>query len=108
MRCRTMVLSMVAMLGPAISGADAQAQTVTSNVSGNYRCEPQVVSCRSGQTFSVIQSGNALQVKSDTGEQGGAHLTSDSTISAGPPWNMFGVVRDGAIEWSNGTKWHKQ
>ena len=82
--------------------------TVTSNFSGNYRCEPQPVSCSSGQTFSVTQSGDTLRLKSDKGEQGDARLTSDTTISAGPPWNMLEVAHNGAIEWSNGTKWRKQ
>jgi hypothetical protein len=106
MRCRTVILSMISVLAAAISAA--QAQTVPSNFSGNYRCEPQPVSCPSGQTFSVTQSGDTLQLKSDTGEQGDARLTSDTTISAGPPWNMLGVAHNGAIEWSNGTKWRKQ
>jgi len=40
-----------------------------------------------------------------------AHILSRgsaTTVSAGPPWNMLGVLYDGAIEWSNGTKWRKQ
>ena len=78
------------------------------SLSGNYRCEPQPMSCRSGQAFSISQSGNALQLKSDKGEQGNGRLTSATTVSAGPPWNMLGVLYDGAIEWSNGTKWRKQ
>jgi hypothetical protein len=49
-----------------------------------------------------------LQLKGDKGEQGNGRLTSATTVSAGPPWNMLGVLYDGAIEWSNGTKWRKQ
>jgi hypothetical protein len=49
-----------------------------------------------------------LQLKSDKGEQGNGRLTSATTVSAGPPWNMLGVLYDGGIEWSNGTKWRKQ
>jgi hypothetical protein len=45
-----------------------------------------------------------LELKSDKGEQGNGRLTSAATVSAGPPWNMLGVLYDGAIEWSNGTK----
>jgi hypothetical protein len=48
------------------------------------RCE------RSGQTFSLTQSGDALQLKSDSGEQTEGRLTSDITLSAGPPWNLLG------------------
>ena len=86
----------------------AQAQTAAPNLSGNYRCEPQPMSCRSGLAFSISQSGNVLELKSNTGERGTGRLTSETTISAGPPWNMHGVVYDGVIEWSNGTKWRKQ
>ena len=106
MRCRTRVFPMISVFATAMSAA--QAQTVTSHFSGNYRCEPQPVSCPLGQTFSVTQSGDTLRLKSDKGEQGDARLTSDTTISAGPPWNMLGVAHNGAIEWSNGTKWQKQ
>jgi hypothetical protein len=78
----------------------AQAQTAAPNLSGNYRCEPQPMSCRSGLAFSISQSGNLLALKSDIGEQGNGRLTSETTISAGPPWNMLGVVCDGVIECS--------
>jgi hypothetical protein len=86
----------------------AQAQTAAPNLSGNYRCEPQPDACKSGQTFTLAQSGNAIDLKNERGEQGHASLTSPSTISAGAPFNMLGVIRDGAIDWSNGTRWHKQ
>ena len=108
MRYAIMAISIAAVLALTASTAMPQAQTGNLNFSGNYRCEPQPQACRSGQTFSVTQSGNTLQFKSDKGEQGDARLTSDKTLTAGPPWNMFGAVYDGAIEWSNGTKWHKQ
>jgi hypothetical protein len=108
MRYAIMALWIAAILALTTSTAHAQAQAGISNFSGNYRCEPQPQSCRSGQSFSVTQSGNVLQFKSDKGEQGEARLTSDTTLTAGPPWNMFGVVYDGAIEWSNGTRWRKQ
>jgi hypothetical protein len=36
-------------------------------------------------------------------------MTSDVTISAGPPWNSIGVVMpDRSIQWSSGTHWRKQ
>jgi hypothetical protein len=36
-------------------------------------------------------------------------VTSDITLSAGPPWNSIGVVMpDHSIQWSNGTHWRKQ
>jgi hypothetical protein len=75
----------------------AQAQTAAPNLSGNYRCESQPMSCRPGLAFSISQSGNVLELKGDTGEQGNGCLTSETTISAGPPWNMHGVAFDGVI-----------
>lgn len=101
-------VAIAAVIGLAVSVCHARAQTAAPNLSGNYRCEPQPVSCQWGETFSVTQSGNTLELKSDKGEQGSARLTSETTISAGPPWNMLGVIHDGAIEWSSGTKWRKQ
>jgi hypothetical protein len=108
MRLRVGLCSIIAVSSLAVSAWQTQAQTAVPNLSGNYRCEPQPMSCRSGQVFSISQSGNALDLKSDKGEQGNGRLTSATTVSAGPPWNMLGVLYDGAIEWSNGTKWRKQ
>jgi hypothetical protein len=108
MRLRAGVCSIIAAGSLAMSPWQIQAQTAMPNLSGNYRCEPQPMSCRSGQAFAISQSGNALELKNDKGEQGNGHLTSATTVSAGPPWNMLGVLYDGAIEWSNGTKWYKQ
>ena len=86
----------------------AQAQTAASNLSGNYRCEPQPDACKLGETFTLTQSGNSLDLKNERGEQGHASLTSPSTISAGAPFNMLGVVRDDGIDWSNGTRWRRR
>jgi hypothetical protein len=91
-----------------LAAGPAQAQTAAPNVSGNYRCEPQPDACKSGQTFTLAQSGNSIDLRSERGEQGHANLTSPSTISAGAPFNMLGVIRDGGIDWSNGTRWRKQ
>ena len=63
---------------------------------------------KSGQTFTLTQSGNSIDLKNERGEQGHANLTSPMTISAGAPFNMLGVIRDGGIDWSNGTRWRKQ
>jgi hypothetical protein len=35
----------------------AQAQTAAVNLSGNYRCEPQSMSCRSGLAFRLTLNG---------------------------------------------------
>jgi hypothetical protein len=108
MRLRAGVCSIIAVISLAMPARHTEAQTAMPNLSGNYRCEPLPMSCRSGQAFSISQSGNALELKSDKGEEGNGRLTSATTASAGAPWNMLGVLYDGAIEWSNGTKWRKQ
>jgi len=86
------------------------AQGASPNLSGTYRCVPEPSSCQSsGQTFTVSQSGNNLDLKNDKGDVGRGTLTSDISLSAGPPWNMLGTILSGnAIQWSNGTKWQKQ
>ena len=62
-----------------------------------------------GQTFTVTQSGDTLEMKNDKGLVGRASVTSNISLSAGGPWNMLGVVvPDGRIQWSNGTVWRKQ
>jgi hypothetical protein len=53
--------SMIAASSLAMSAWQIQAQTATPNLSGNYRCEPQPMSCRSGQVFSINQSGAASE-----------------------------------------------
>jgi hypothetical protein len=93
-----------AALGPAL-GAQAG-----GNFAGTYRCQPAPESCQnSGTTFTVTQTGNTLDVKNDKGAVGQGTVTSNISISMGPPWNMLGVVApDNAIQWSNGTEWRKQ
>jgi hypothetical protein len=95
MRLQAGACSIMAVSSLAVLIWHAQAQTAARNLSGNYRCEPQPVSCQWGQTFSVTQSGNTLQLKSDKGEQGNARLTSDSTISSQARAKVMAVdVRD--------------
>lgn len=105
-RFRTAALAVTASL--FLGAWPVQAQRAAPNLSGNYRCEPQPHPCKSGQTFALAQSSNSVDVKNERGEQGHAKLTSPTTISAGAPFNMLGVIRDGAIDWSNGTRWRKQ
>jgi hypothetical protein len=57
-----------------LAAGTAQAQTAAPNVSGNYRCEPQPDACKSGQTFTLAQSGNSIDLRSERGEQGHANL----------------------------------
>jgi hypothetical protein len=90
--------------------SQASAQPAAPNLSGTYRCQPEPTSCQwSGQTFTVGQSGNRLDMKSDKGDVGQGLLSSNTTLSVGAPWNMLGVILpDSRIQWSNGTLWSKQ
>jgi hypothetical protein len=97
-------VSAVALLGAAEA---AQAP----NFAGTYRCGPDAKACQwSGMTFMVTQNGNTLDIKNDKNETGVAMVTSNISISAGPPWNMLGTVSADArtIDWSNGTQWRRQ
>jgi hypothetical protein len=94
----------VALLGHAQA---AQAP----NLAGTYRCGPDAKACQwSGSTFTVTQTANNLEIKNEKNEAGTAQVTSNISISAGPPWNMLGVISADArtIDWSNGTQWRKQ
>jgi hypothetical protein len=100
---------MAALAAFAFTGL-AQAQSGAPNLSGTYRCQPQPASCQwQGQSLTISQSGNTLELKINNDEAAAAKLTSNITISAGPPYNAYGLIRpDQSIEWSNGTKWLKQ
>ena len=95
---------------PALYPGTLLAQGASPNLGGTYRCVPEPSSCQSsGQTFTVTQAGNNLDLKNDKGDVGRGTLTSNISLSAGPPWNMLGVILpDNSIQWSNGTKWQKQ
>jgi hypothetical protein len=88
----------------------AQAQSSAPNLGGTYRCQPQPDPCKwQGQTPTISQSGTKLDLKIDKNELAEGKLTSNITISAGPPYNAEGLIMpDHSIEWSNGTKWLKQ
>ena len=101
---RTLSIAVVLLL----TSVSAHAQGAASNLAGTYRCEPEPSPCVRGQTFTITQSGNTAELKSDKGEQVRARVTSPTTLSAGPTWNMLGVAHGGTIEWSNGTRWRKQ
>jgi hypothetical protein len=81
------------------------------NLAGTYRCGPDAKACEwSGTTFTVTQAGKTLDIKNDKGDNGVATVTSNISLSAGPPWNMLGTISADArtIDWSNGTQWRKQ
>ena len=104
-------ISTIASLGvvPFLGYAQAQ-QSAQTDFSGTYRCEPDASTCQwSDQTFSVVQEGRILDVKNEKGQIGQITLTSNISLSAGPLWNMLGVVLpdNRTIQWSNGTLWRR-
>jgi hypothetical protein len=106
-------LSAIVTAGLLSSSSLATQQTSESlpQLSGTYRCDGGEKICAvSGATFTVTQSGDQLEIKNDKGEIGSAKLTSNISLSAGPIWNMVGVLSpdNRAIQWSNGTVWRKQ
>jgi hypothetical protein len=111
MSIRYVHVSVLAVLAASSLAGVARAQVqqpAGANVAGSYRCEPEPSPCQA-QTMSITQSGRDLELRSEKGPIAGARLTSDITISGGPPWNSLGIVLpDHSIEWSNGTKWRKQ
>ncbi|HEX3487092.1 MAG TPA: hypothetical protein VHT51_18700 [Micropepsaceae bacterium] len=108
-----MFKTLVSIAGPlaalALIGYAQAAQA--PNMAGTFRCGPDAKACEwSGATFTVTQNGNNLDIKNDKGAIGTAQLTSNISVSAGPPWNMLGTISADArsIDWSNGTRWTKQ
>jgi hypothetical protein len=64
---------------------------------------------RQEQNPTIAQTGATIQLNINKGEFAEGKLTSNITVSAGPPFNSEGLIRpDHSIEWSNGTKWLKQ
>ena len=93
----------------SVLGAAEAAQA--PSLAGTYRCGPDAKACQwSGATFTVTQNGDKLDVKNDKGAEGVITVTSNISLSAGPPWNMLGTLSPDArtIDWSNGTQWRKQ
>ena len=104
------IASAFMLAGVADFGHALAQQSTQPNLSGTYRCAPDPKVCEwSGQTFTVAQQGNILNVKNDKGSVGDVKVTSDVSLSAGPPWNMLGVILPGnrSIQWSNGTVWRR-
>ncbi len=102
-------VSAAAALSITLAGR-AEAQAAAPNLSGTYRCQPNSDPCLwTGQTPSISQSGNKLEIKNDKGEISNGTITSDVTINAGAPFNSLGIIRpDHSIDWSDGTRWQKQ
>jgi hypothetical protein len=105
------IVSLGASAVAPMAVVSSQAQgSAPADLSGAYQCKANPDPCLwPGPSPSISQSGNKLQIKNDKGESADATLTSDTTISAGGPFNSYGVVRpDQTIDWSNGTQWRKQ
>lgn len=90
------------------SPCQAFAQGSGADLSGTYRCSREPAQCQA-PTFSISQKGQTLEIKADNGPIAEGKMTSNITVSAGPPWNSIGVVMpDRSIQWSSGTHWYKQ
>jgi hypothetical protein len=103
-------ISAAVIVAAAFAADQTQAANYATNLAGTFRCGPDMKVCQwSGQSFTVTQNGNQLEIKNNKGDQGTAILTSNISVSAGPPWNMLGVISpDGkTISWSNGSEWRK-
>jgi hypothetical protein len=101
-------VTIVAMLAAVASPGQGRAQGSAPNISGTYRCSPEPAPCHA-PAFSVSQTGPTLEIKAENGPLADGKLTSDITLSAGPPWNTLGVIlRDHSIQWSDGTHWRKE
>jgi hypothetical protein len=108
MLSRSVLISVVAMTAASALPGTVRADQALPNLSGRYRCEPQPAPCRSGESFTVTQSGDQIEFKSNNGFVGNAKLTSRISLSGLPPWNSLGVITaENRIEWSNGTQWRK-
>jgi hypothetical protein len=109
-----LLMSATALITTAIFVSVAAAQPSETNLpdlSGSYSCEGDETACGwSGYKFTIIQKGATLEIRNEKGAYGLAKLTSPISLSAGPIWNMLGVIvapGSGTIQWSNGTIWTK-
>jgi hypothetical protein len=101
-------ITILAMLAAFAIPGRGPAQGSAPNLSGTYRCSPEPAQCQA-PSFSVSQAGTTLEMRAENGPVAEGKITSDITISAGPPWNSLGVILpDRSIQWSNGTHWRKQ
>ena len=102
-------LTVAMMLVPSLGLAQATAKL--PDLTGTYHCEGNQMACdRAGWTLKVTQSGADLEIKNEKGDFGNGKLESQISLSAGPIWNMLGVVMPDSrsLVWSNGTIWRKE
>jgi len=108
---KALVTLSIPLIAAAVLFGANYAEGADANLSGSYRCGPDAKACQwSGSTFTISQTGKNLEIKNDKGAAGTGTLTSEISVSAGPPWNMLGVISDGnrVIDWCNGTVWRRQ
>jgi hypothetical protein len=108
MLSKSILISVVAIATADLPPGSVRADESMPNIAGTYRCEPQPAPCRSGQTFTVTQSDDQIEFRSDTGVVGQAKFTSRISLSGSAPWNSLGIITpDNHVQWSNGTQWKK-
>jgi hypothetical protein len=107
---RSLSATSVAVLIAVTIAESSGALAAPTSLSGTYRCKPEPSSCQwSGQTITVVQSGDKLDLKNDKGTVARGTTSGNISVSVGAPWNMLGVVLpDNEIQWSNGTEWQRQ
>ncbi len=110
----SIVLAATATITTVLLSTVAKAQTGAKdlpNMAGTYNCVGDKVTCGwSGTKFTIKQTGADLEIRNEKGEFGHAKMTSAISISAGPIWNMLGVIISNdnrVIQWSNGTNWER-
>jgi hypothetical protein len=104
---RSILISLIATTAATPLPGAAHAAETALNIAGTYRCEPLPAPCRAGQSFTVTQSGDQIDFKSDNGFVGHAKLTSPISLSGFAPWNSLGVITENQIQWSDGTQWRR-
>ena len=87
--------------------AHPQGQEPPLKLTGKYRCQPDPRDCLLGQTFSVKQSGDRVEISNEKGEALVAGVTTETFLTMGAPWNALGVIYGSDSQWSNGTRWVK-
>jgi len=98
----------VAVATASLPFGNAHADETLPNLAGTYRCEPQPAPCTSGQTFTLTQSGDRIEFKSEDGVASHARFTSPISLSGSAPWNSLAVITpDKHVQWSNGTQWRQ-
>jgi hypothetical protein len=108
MLSKSALISVVALAAAGLPFEGSRADETLPNLAGMYRCEPQPAPCQSGQTFTLTQSGDRIEFKSESGFVGHASFTSQISLSGSAPWNWLGVIApDRHVEWSNGTAWRR-